>query len=372
MGETYYDVLGVDPDASADRIEAAYRERVLETHPDRNDDPDAAEAFKRVCDAEAVLGDPAERARYDRLGHEAYCRLGSVVEDSNAPDEGADPESDSESQPATDEDISAGGSATASDRSDEQEPSSTASSRTDGARGADARRNRDDGRRGRSHHARQRARRRRRSARYVREAFGDGGGHGSGEGGTKPDATAANGDGDDTTTHRRTRRSRSDRRAGETRSGGRASAGHAGTGARAAPAGGASAASTARASDYAVHGWTDEVELTPSYRELNGQAIVTIGFLAQLYPVFVAASITPAFPLVVNATVAGCTLLLVGYLLTVPRIAIGVFGVWSVVVPLGLSTHGPVAPTSGLGLLALGACWTPLGYAVAVWWVLRP
>jgi len=75
MGETYYDVLGVDPDASRGEITAAYRERVLETHPDRSDDPDAAATFDLVTTARDVLVDADERARYDRLGHEAYQRL---------------------------------------------------------------------------------------------------------------------------------------------------------------------------------------------------------------------------------------------------------------------------------------------------------
>ncbi len=72
MGDTYYDVLGVDPDATRDEIESAYRDRVLETHPDHSDDPDAAERFQRVMTAKSVLTDETERARYDRLGHEAY------------------------------------------------------------------------------------------------------------------------------------------------------------------------------------------------------------------------------------------------------------------------------------------------------------
>ena len=72
MSRSYYELLGIPTDASAADVEAAYRARVKETHPDRSDAPDAAEQFKAVCRAREVLTDPRERARYDRLGHETY------------------------------------------------------------------------------------------------------------------------------------------------------------------------------------------------------------------------------------------------------------------------------------------------------------
>lgn len=72
MVRTYYDVLGVEESASTAEIEAAYRERLKETHPDVTDDPDATDTVQNVIDARDVLTDEAERARYDRLGHEAY------------------------------------------------------------------------------------------------------------------------------------------------------------------------------------------------------------------------------------------------------------------------------------------------------------
>jgi hypothetical protein len=74
MSRTYYDVLGVDEDASQEDVESAYRERVKETHPDRNDEDDAADQFREVVRAEEVLGDADERSRYDELGHDAYVR----------------------------------------------------------------------------------------------------------------------------------------------------------------------------------------------------------------------------------------------------------------------------------------------------------
>jgi curved DNA-binding protein CbpA len=73
MAVTLYDVLGVTEDADSDAIEAAYRKRVKECHPDLSDHPKAEARFRWVVRAEEVLGNPAERKRYDRLGHAAYC-----------------------------------------------------------------------------------------------------------------------------------------------------------------------------------------------------------------------------------------------------------------------------------------------------------
>jgi curved DNA-binding protein CbpA len=70
--ETYYERLGVDADAPEEEIENAWREAAKKYHPDVNDSPEASEKFKQKREAYEVLSDPAERERYDRLGHEAY------------------------------------------------------------------------------------------------------------------------------------------------------------------------------------------------------------------------------------------------------------------------------------------------------------
>lgn len=72
MAETYYERLGVASDASRGAIEAAYRDRLKETHPDVSDDPAAAKRTRELIEAKRVLTDADERARYDRLGHRAY------------------------------------------------------------------------------------------------------------------------------------------------------------------------------------------------------------------------------------------------------------------------------------------------------------
>lgn len=89
MARTYYDVLGVPPDADTAEIEAAYRDRLKETHPDVSDEADAGEETKVLIRARDVLTDEAERARYDRLGHETY-RARAEGEPGASPGESAD------------------------------------------------------------------------------------------------------------------------------------------------------------------------------------------------------------------------------------------------------------------------------------------
>ncbi len=65
----YYEILGVNRDASADEIKKAYRKKALENHPDRNAGDKAAEArFKEAATAYEVLSDQKKRDVYDRYG----------------------------------------------------------------------------------------------------------------------------------------------------------------------------------------------------------------------------------------------------------------------------------------------------------------
>ena len=66
----YYEVLGIERQASDQQIKSAYRKLALKYHPDRNPgDKQAEERFKEAAEAYAVLADPQKRGIYDRFGH---------------------------------------------------------------------------------------------------------------------------------------------------------------------------------------------------------------------------------------------------------------------------------------------------------------
>ena len=68
----YYEVLGVDKNASEDEIKKAYRKLAIKYHPDRNpDDPKAEAMFKEAAEAYDVLHDSQKRQNYDRFGFDA-------------------------------------------------------------------------------------------------------------------------------------------------------------------------------------------------------------------------------------------------------------------------------------------------------------
>lgn len=74
----YYDLLGVNRNASAEDIKKAYRQGALRYHPDRNPGDEAAEAkFKELSEAYHVLSDVDKRAQYDRQGHATFEQTGT-------------------------------------------------------------------------------------------------------------------------------------------------------------------------------------------------------------------------------------------------------------------------------------------------------
>ena len=67
----YYEVLGVERNASDDQLKSAYRKLALQYHPDRNPgDKSTEEKFKEAAEAYEVLRDPQKRGIYDQYGHQ--------------------------------------------------------------------------------------------------------------------------------------------------------------------------------------------------------------------------------------------------------------------------------------------------------------
>ena len=73
MKQDFYEILGVDKNATAAEIKKAYRKKAIEHHPDKNPgDAKAEELFKKAAEAYEVLSDPDKKARYDQFGHAAF------------------------------------------------------------------------------------------------------------------------------------------------------------------------------------------------------------------------------------------------------------------------------------------------------------
>jgi molecular chaperone DnaJ len=65
----YYEVLGVDRNASEDDIKKAFRKLAFKYHPDHNKEDTSGEAFKEINEAYGILCDREKRSAYDRYGH---------------------------------------------------------------------------------------------------------------------------------------------------------------------------------------------------------------------------------------------------------------------------------------------------------------
>ncbi len=69
MKRDYYEVLGIDRNATEEEIKKSFRKLAFAYHPDHNHHDGAAEKFKEINEAYEVLCDPDKRAAYDRFGH---------------------------------------------------------------------------------------------------------------------------------------------------------------------------------------------------------------------------------------------------------------------------------------------------------------
>ena len=64
--KNYYNLLGINQDASIEQIEQAYKSLAMKFHPDKNNnDPYFSSLFQQINEAKKLLTDPGERAEYD-------------------------------------------------------------------------------------------------------------------------------------------------------------------------------------------------------------------------------------------------------------------------------------------------------------------
>jgi len=327
MSETLYDLLGVSADASTAEIEAAYREAIKEVHPDVSDDVNASERTKRLNRAKRVLTDDTERKRYDRLGHEAYTAEGAATAE----------RTDSQR----------------SEQSTGEPTERTTGRRSRGAGGSTGRSGRRN-RRGWRHRSTTSERRQSRGSDTERT-----------EGST--DAT-----GPSQASHGPSWQSQGESTA--TRSGvdSPSARRQAAAGSTDGPNVDWSWNAWERTRSWAVRdGRTGTDGIHPSRLFPADQSVVLLASTFLLYPVFVFTILTPVFPIFVRATVAACTLLMFAYLLSIPEVAVVVYGLWSLLVPAFLLVLPGVGLFSLVGVVGLVVTWTPFGLSVLTLSVLR-
>jgi hypothetical protein len=268
MAETYYERLGVAPDASEAAIQTAYRTRLKEVHPDVSDDPGAAERTRRLIEAKRVLTDDRERAVYDRIGHASYTAEGAEV---SAP-------------------------ADASDRV-QQRPEAT-------TRTADA----------------------------------------------EPGAVSG------TDQARRRRRNRETRAAWNPRAGVADGGGYAGKG-------------EAWRADRSYRVYPADPSGLGRRLLPIGPSVVSLFVAFWLYPVLLWGAVEPAFPIAFNLLLGACLLAFVAYFLSMPPVAVSLFGAWTLLLPAGLAATG--VASGAVWFVAVVGTLVPLVLATVVWAVLR-
>jgi len=371
MTETFYDRLGVSSDATTEEIETAYREAIKQVHPDVSDDVDAGERTKRLNKAKRVLTDEAERARYDRLGHDSYTsdRSGEPGAKSNStPDESSgDATRDEQARRSRQTDGTNGDRSEWTDRS----PSESAWR-------SSKRQERRSGRR-----------REGRTGSHWRDGSSDPHAQRPGDSrGQEPGGdTAKQSTGDTERTAGQTERSvdgttrsRGDSRGPSWQSSGVADTGPSRSAERQAAAGSTDGPNV----DWSWNAWESTGawavrqgsdagrKLRPSRLFPTTQSAVLLGSIFFCYPFFVGSMLYPPFPLVARLAVAVCTILTFAYLLSIPEAAVAIFGLWSVLVPLFFLVVPSLSLFSLAGVIGLVATWVPLGIAVLTLSIVRP
>ena len=124
-------------------------------------------------------------------------------------------------------------------------------------------------------------------------------------------------------------------------------------------------------SSYATRTTYSEQSVDRVRVPLTPGTLIQIGAMFVLYPVFVVASVFPPFPTAVNVLVGLCTLFVIAYLVSVPEVAIVVFGAWSLLTPLLFVSLPGLALVSVWAVAALVVTWFPFGLAVLTQYALR-
>jgi len=308
MAETYYERLGVSPDASADEIETAYREKLKETHPDVSDESDAQERTQRLIEAKDVLTDEKERSRYDRLGHQKYVSLERQEADTG----GAGGEASGRT--ATDDGPTKGpGSTHGASTSSASAAGSTATGNASATGGATA---------------------------------GSTGGASSttfsgGEAGSADwyDDNATAGSPGDFSDQSWERDQGNTWRAWNTEG------------------------------SYAVNTGEDGFQRGRIFSSERAFILLSVTFL--VYPILLFGSLYPDFPLLFRFLIAICAVLVIAFLQSMPDIGIAVFGAWSILLPVLLFSAG-VELLAFESMIALTAVMFPLGLSVLTRLAIRP
>ncbi|AQL41564.1 hypothetical protein BV210_02015 [Halorientalis sp. IM1011] len=127
---------------------------------------------------------------------------------------------------------------------------------------------------------------------------------------------------------------------------------------------GGASAGAATADGYATRTDYKEQSFDRVRVPLTPQSIIQVGTMFAFYPVFLFASLFPAFPALVNLVVGLCTLFVIAYLLSIPEVGMVVFGGWGLLAPAVLLALPAVGIVSLVGVVALTACWVPFGLSV--------
>ena len=74
MTESFYDILGVDENTSAQEVKKAYRQLSMKWHPDKNSSPEAKGQFQKISEAYETLGDDKKRQEYNMVRKNPFLR----------------------------------------------------------------------------------------------------------------------------------------------------------------------------------------------------------------------------------------------------------------------------------------------------------